>query len=400
MRFLISLSVIVLLAFVPAQPVRAASPTCVSPEKLLSWPAVNPIWEMCWLPPNQSVGPRRSGMELRNVYYNGQLVLRRAHAPMLFAEYRGGAGGNCYRDWKDDVTPILAATAVQNKLGDIPEGGAAATTSCDRSQAPTASYGTCPFQLTTPSGYSCTNGVMIENLGNRVRLTAQYIADWYMYSSRFVFYADGRIEPSFGFGNRNGTYNNVTHWHHNYWRFEFDIEDTGNNVVSENDVDKTVEFSSLRNATGAPDGGPTTWSVRNPVSGNGYRLVPGSEDYNVPTNESGRNFHKVDFMATLAKTNEYGDNPNYNLSDCTMNQDALVNNESIANTNQALYYRVAVRDSTASNWPPGCSGASCIPQDSMVCKKTGPMFVPFGPWSEYIFAHGFEVLVPGAGIVD
>src|SRR5690606_13039415 len=128
------------------------SPTCVGSESKLSWPAVNPIWEMCWLDPSDSIGPRGSGMELRNVYWNGQLVLRRAHAPMLFAEYRGGAGGDCYRDWKDVRTSTLAAAVVQNQLGDIPGGGNAAITACDRSSHPTNSYGTCPFQLTIPGG--------------------------------------------------------------------------------------------------------------------------------------------------------------------------------------------------------------------------------------------------------
>lgn len=374
----------------------SGSPTCVAPEVKLSWPAVNPIWEMCWLGPSQSAGPRGSGLELRNVYRNGQLVMRRAHAPMLFAEYKDGGGGNCYRDWKDEPTAILAASGVQNQLGVIPSGQPAATTSCDRSDEPTASYGSCPYGLSVPGGYSCANGVMIEDLGDSVRLTTQYIAGWYMYSSRFVFRADGRMEPSFGFGNRNGTYNSVTHWHHNYWRFEFDIDGLGNNVVSVNGVDQATEFSDLRDATGGTGGGPVTWEVRNPTTGNGYRLVAGPNDYNVPTNQSGRNFHLVDFMATQAHSNEYGDNPNYNLGDCTMNQNALVNGESIANNNQAIYYRVAVRDSTANSWPPGCSGGSCVPQDSMVCKKTGPTLVPIGPWAEFIFANGFDVLVPGA----
>ncbi|HMM66670.1 MAG TPA: hypothetical protein PKC03_06980 [Dokdonella sp.] len=375
---------------------HAGSPTCVAPEVKLSWPSANPVWEMCWLGPNQSVGPRGSGMELRNVYWRGQLVMRRAHAPMLFAEYKDGFGGNCYRDWKDERTPVLAAVGVQNQLGTIPSGQPAATTSCDRSQDPTASYGTCPFALPTPPGYSCANGVMIEDLGDSVRLTTQYVADWYMYSSRFVFHRDGRMEPSFGFGNRNGTFNSVTHWHHNYWRFEFDIDGLGNNVVSIDDIDVATEFSDVRNAGGGPGGGPRTWSVRNPVSGNGYRFVPGASDYAVPADESGRGLHTVDFMATQAHFGEYGDTPDYLLGDCVMHADNLVNGESIANNNQALYYRVGVRDATANDWPPGCTTGTCIPQDSMVCKKAGPTLVPFGPWADLIFADGFDVLVPGA----
>ena len=375
---------------------HAATPTCVAPEVKLSWPATNPVWEMCWLGPNQSVGPAGSGMELRNVHWNGQLVLRRAHAPMLFAEYKGGAGGDCYRDWKDDRTPILAASTVQNQLGVVPIGGNPATTSCDRSNAPTTSYGTCPYGLPTPTGYNCAQGVMIEDLGDRVRLTAQYVADWYMYSSRFEFLADGRMEPTFGFGNRNGTFNSVTHWHHNYWRFEFDIDGDGANVVSTNGVDQTAEFSDVRNATGGIGGGPTTWEVRNATSGNGFRLIPGANDYLVPANQSGRGFHMTDFMATRANTGEYGDVPDYDLFDCEMHTANLVNGQSIANTNQALYYRVAVRDTTANSWPSGCSGAACQAQDSMICKSAGPQWVPFGPWADLIFANGFDALVPGA----
>ena len=373
----------------------AGSPTCTSPEVALSWPAVDPIWQMCALPPDQSVGPDGSGMELRKVFFKGHEVFVRAHAPMLFAEYKDGAGGNCYRDWKDDTTPVLADNAVHNQLG-ISVDPTSATTSCDRSQSPTASYGTCPYQL---AGYpnatgTCFSGIAMEDGGDHVTLTTQYRASWYMYSSRWTFYSNGNIEPSFGFGNNNGTYNSVTHWHHNYWRMEFDI-DAAHNTVSKNGVDQATEFTDLRNATGGPGGTPTTWEIRNPTTGNGYKLVPGSADYDVPTNQSGRGFHTIDLMATQQHNNEYGDRSDNPLGACAMDQNALVNGESIADTNIALYYRVAVRDSTANNWPPGCSGASCIPQDSMVCKKVGPTLVAFGPWVGSTPAVPAATVAPG-----
>jgi hypothetical protein len=363
---------------------HAVSPTCTSPETKLSWPAVNPVWEMCWVPPNQSVGPDGSGLELRKVYFKGHQVFVRAHAPMLFAEYKNGAGGNCYRDWKDTTEQILSDLAVQGHLG-MSTHLATATTSCDRSQNPTASYGKCPYQLPgfPNANTTCYSGVTIEDDGDHVLLTAQYSASWYMYASRWAFYADGHIEPTFGFGNNNGTYNTVTHWHHNYWRFEFSVDGAAN-TVSTDGVDNTVEFSDLRNATSGPGGGPHTWAVRNPTTGNGYQVVPGSDDYDVPTNQSGRNFHTVDFMATQQHNAEYGDSASNNLSDCTMHQNVLVNGESLVNTNVALYYTVAVRDSTANDWPPGCTpgaGGTCIPQDSMECKKKeGAGLMPFGPW--------------------
>jgi hypothetical protein len=360
----------------------ADSPTCnaAQHETKMSWPAVNPIWEMCWLPPSFSSATDGSSLELRNVYFKGHLVMRRAHVPMLFAEYRTST---CYRDWKDDDANFLADHAVQGHLGislDPPQ----AITSCDRSADPTASYGNCPFQL---AGYpnataGCASGVTIEDGGDHVTLTTQHAAAWYQYSSRWIFYADGNMEPQFGFGNNDGTNSSITHWHHNYWRMEFAIDDAANavNTISVNDVDQTTEFTDLRNATGGPGGVAKTWEVRNPITGNGFRLVPSGEDYKIPTDESGRHFHTIDVMATKQHDGEYGDRSDNPLGACAMNQAALVNGESLVNTSTALYYRVSVRDATANNWPTGCSGASCIPQDSMICKKRGPTLEPFGPW--------------------
>lgn len=359
--------------------VLAASPNCATEGgQLLSWPAGDPVWEMCWLGPDSSIGPRGSGLELRAVHYRGIPVARRIHAPMLFAEYRSST---CYRDWKDDDTPTLAHTSTHNQLGTPPDLNRLAATSCSVSQHPTQSYGACPHQQQTGNGYQCSTGqnVIIEDLGDHVRFVSQYRADWYMYDSRISFFADGDIEPIFGFGNNNGTFNSTTHWHHNYWRFDFDIDGEPVNRVSINGVDQTVEFHDLR---GEP--GSTTWEVHNPDTGRGYRLVPGADDYTVPTNDSGRGFHMVDFMATQYRQNEYGDNPNYSLGDCGMNEDALVNGESIANNDVVLWYRVAVRDTTSNDWPPGCGGAGnpCLPQDSMICKTAGPRLEPIGTWGE------------------
>jgi hypothetical protein len=140
---------------------------------------------------------------------------------------------------------------------------------------------------------------------------------------------------------------------------------------------------------------PKTWEVRNPVTGNGYRLVPGSADYLIPTNESGRGFHTIDVMATKQHDGEYGDRSDNPLGACAMNQGALVNGESLVDTSIALYYRVSVRDSTASDWPPGCSGGTCIPQDSMICKKRGPTLMPFGPWADAVPGNPAATVAPG-----
>lgn len=362
-----------------ALPAHAASPTCSGAnETKLSWPAANPIWEMCWLRPQHSSGPEGSGLEIRNVHLNGYPVIKAAHSPLLFAEY---TGSTCYRDWKDATTSILGEPAVRNQLGTSVAFNA--TTSCDRSNHPTASYGACPFQLPGRTGADCFNGVAIEDRGDHVVVTVQYNAAWYSYGSRFIFHADGSFEPLFGFGNYDGTNNGTTHWHHNYWRLDFDIDGPTNDLVSVNDVVRTSEFTDLRSLTGGPGATERTWEVRDSVTGRGFRLMPSSADYITPTNQSGRNFHTTDLIATIYKANEYGDRSDNNISACGMAHTNLANGEDLdgpagAGTDVVMYYRVGVRDLTGV--------------DSMVCKDAGPMFVPFGPWgTDQIFGHDFEL---------
>ncbi len=108
-RVLRGLAALALLA--GAGVVQAASPTCVSPEVKMSWPsAANPVWELCWVAYGNSAGPDGSGLEIRKVHWNGTLVLKTAHSPLLFADY---TSGTCYRDWKDQGVSFLAPPGVR-----------------------------------------------------------------------------------------------------------------------------------------------------------------------------------------------------------------------------------------------------------------------------------------------
>lgn len=364
----------------------ADSPTCSSAafENKVSWPdAVNPVWEMCWLTPQRSSGPRGSGLELRNVHYRGKLVLKRAHAPILFAEYRNGAGGDCYRDWKDANSPFAAETSVRNILG-TPTNYYAKTT-CDVSVHPTQAVGNCPYPGNNTFGLTSADcmsagGVAIENLpgGGGFVLTSQYAADWYKYSSRFFFYENGDIEPVFGFGNSTDTFNNVTHWHHNYWRFDFDLDGPENDVIIVDGVNQTTEFSLVRDKQET--------RVFDPMAGFGYIIETGPNDNKYPPNQSGRGMHTTDIIGTRYGANEYSDRPNNSLGDCQMIASNLANGESLVGQDIVLYYRVSARDQTANNWPN--PGAGAEPQDSLVCKEAGPRLRYFegGP----MFQDGFE----------
>src|SRR5207244_4088855 len=46
----------------------AQSAGCAPPYKI-DWPASNPVWSFCWVPPDNSSGVDGSGLELRNVFY-------------------------------------------------------------------------------------------------------------------------------------------------------------------------------------------------------------------------------------------------------------------------------------------------------------------------------------------
>lgn len=354
---------------------RAAGADCATwGGTLLKWPAAAPVWEMCWVRPSQSVGADGSGLELRDVHYKGILVAKRMHAPILFAEYTSGL---CYRDWKDADARFVASPPVRNQLG-VPT-PFIATTSCDISQHPTSSYGTCPFTGAPGTSFVGTDciaapgGVAIEDMGDHVVLTTQYSAAWYQYTSRYAFWDNGDIQPEFGFGNNNGTNNSITHWHHNYWRFDFDIDGANNNDILANGVQQSNEFTGLRSLTGGPGGGPTYWDVTTTRGGFGYRIVSGTNDYR-PPNESGMSHHTVDVIGSRFINNEYADRSDNNLGDCTMTANNIANAASIADTDVVFWYRTSVRDTTG--------------QDSMICKQGGPTMTRVGDWP--IFRGDFD----------
>ncbi len=366
--------------FLVSTALLAESPSCSGPsETKVSWPVDDPIWEFCYLAPSQSSAADGSSLEIRDAYRNGILVFERAHIPMLFAQYETGL---CYRDWKDFNVAFLKSDLT------LPKPRPAITT-CDASVSDTQPVFNCPFTDVVKGGSvgsaaDCMTGVDIEMYGDRVVLTTNHSAAWYKYSSRFTFFADGRIQPRFGFSNSDGTNFNINHFHHAYWRINFDINGASNDTVLENSTLMVNEFSSFRDPTG-DNGSETTWSIIDSVSGRGYRINPTPQDYLVDADASGTGNHPIDVMATryrLLNGNlpEYSDTPgNNSLGNCSMNVGNLVNSESIDEADVVFWYRASVSDIG------GNAG------NSMRCKSAGPIFEPLGDWARVeIFINGFE----------
>lgn len=184
----------------------------------LSWPTVGPVWDFCFRPPSASSGANGSGLELSNVRYRGTLVIGRAHIPILNVKYTANpsaCGGQnlCYRDW------FYSQQAF----------------SCE----PTVSPGICSG-TTTPATTVCQHpgadagsfdGVAVENLPDRLRLTAQCRAGWYRYIPIWEFFADGTIQARFAASSIDHTCVAYSHHHHAYFRLDVDVNGSAGNYV-------------------------------------------------------------------------------------------------------------------------------------------------------------------------
>src|SRR5262245_47813491 len=97
MRNAMTAAFLPLLLSPPAQP---ASPKCATAGgTLVQFPSPSPGWEFCLVPPSNSSGTNGSGIEIREAFFNGHKVLKRAHVPILNVKYIAGAPCFCYRDW-------------------------------------------------------------------------------------------------------------------------------------------------------------------------------------------------------------------------------------------------------------------------------------------------------------
>jgi Copper amine oxidase, enzyme domain len=331
-----------------AASVRAAA-FCQSGEHQMSWPDANPVWTFCWLRPSNSSGGNGSGLEIRDVHYKGHLVMNRGHAPILNVQYDPGGCG-CYRDWSYQEAVFQADHVISPGYA---EPTTPPLTVCD----------------TGGSGgdIGTFTGVAAEKLPDRLILTTQYKAGFYRYTMKWRFYLDGRIEPVFAFGALNSGCIGYTHRHHAYWRFDFDIDSGDSSVVSE----------SMRPAIGPKPGAhvpPTilpnetmrindppglTWSIVNPATGRGYRVVPGPE-VALPADS----FSVGDAWFLKYKFNELDDTGQPGTG-CPINIGNLVNGEPIAG-DVVMWYR---------------SGWLHLGQELDDCDLVGPTLHPIGDWS-------------------
>jgi len=289
----------------------------------IEWPSTHPVWSFWWIPPDLSSGINGSGLELRHVYYKHHLVLSRAHVPILNVKYSpGGCGGAdlCYRDWAKEYAPFEANNVLKPGYA---EPTTTPTTVCEH---PGYDQGT-------------FSGVAAERGPHQLILTTQMEAGWYRYIQQWVFHKDGTINPLFKFSAVNSYCVSKAHVHHAYWRLDFDIDGSPDDVVEEYNNPplspggphwyRKTEGNRLRDSTRN-----RKWRVRDKETGRKFEIIPSPHDGTA----AGDPFAVADVWVLRYHPNEIDDG----ATTCQTQLNNYINGENVDGQDIVLWYAAHV----------------------------------------------------------
>lgn len=177
---------------------------CPTPHRI-DWPADHPVWSLCWISPDESSGIDGSGLELRDVFYKGKLVLRRSGVPLINVDYDPGGCGS-YRDWQHALMDFSADHAMGAPGSRYAEPTRPPQTMCDHPGIDAGDF----------------QGVAAFKTPEALVLTTQLQAGPYRYVHKWTFRPDGSIDARVAFTSRLDPCTRMPHNHHAYWRLELD----------------------------------------------------------------------------------------------------------------------------------------------------------------------------------
>jgi hypothetical protein len=332
----------------------------VAPTGHVAWPATNPVWEFDFVRPSARTTTRGAGLELRDVRYNGRVVIERAHAPILNVEYDPGGGCSCFRDWSYTEAGIATGPVLPggNACVALAEAGNVVTT-CESNQPPDP-----PGPGGDPGSFL---GVGVEDFGTELVLTGNMSAGWYRYRMKWHFYLDGRIWPEYSFSAADAVCTATTHRHHAYWRFDFDIDDTPvNDIVTEVNpfAGTSVTFTEEVARESGPSRDGIFWQIRDGSTSVGYDLVPSTADRLLPVD----GFSKFDLAVLQYHAGVYDDGVN-SLNDCAIRPERMVGTsptnptpESLVGQDVEVWYRSGALHPGNNPWECDIVGPSLIPE--------------------------------------
>ena len=303
----------------------SAAAQCQAPYRI-EWPSANPVWTLCWTPPDASSGPSGSGLELRHVFYKGKRVFWHLNMPVLNVLYDQPSGfcGPTYRDWLNELQAFDANNVISPGYA---EPTTPPKTVCDAPGADVGSFA----------------GVAVEKLNDRLILTTQTRAGWYRYINKMIFFPDGTMQPQFGFTAVSYECVNKPHMHHGYWRFDLDIDGAANDVIKERRrflfffrkwVTLSSEQTRLRTSSNS-----RRWQVVDASTGRGIRVEPGPHDA-----VGGDAFGGPDVWALRYHGNEIDDGGSTGgQAGDAQHITPFVNGESVNRQDVVMWYRVGLR---------------------------------------------------------
>ncbi|MFQ3610936.1 MAG: hypothetical protein SNJ72_05490 [Fimbriimonadales bacterium] len=206
-----------------------------------------------------------AGVELRDVFYNGRLVIRRAGMPVLNVFYDGNSCGP-YRDWLYSENCFkCTGTDIGNGLR-VADPNTNVRTICeDMNDAGTL------------------RGVAVYEDAGELVLISECDAGWYRYITGWRFHPSGIIRPRFMYGYTDSSCVCRGRLHNAIWRIHFALDGQGGLMVEEYDAPRgsragrwtpiVMEARRLR----YPDR-DRRWRVRKLSTGFTAEIVPGAKD--------------------------------------------------------------------------------------------------------------------------
>lgn len=281
------------------------------------------IWQMKVTRPAASAGFWGSGIEISDVSYKGRKVLAKVHSPIMNVDYLNNACGP-FRDWMYAENPF-------NAQGERTAWGIL--------QA--ASKPTTIFESKVDRGNF--RGVAYYIDGDDIVFVTELAAAWYRYVSEYRFSRDGTIRPIFRFGSVFNSCVCRTHFHHVYWRFDFDIDGEKNTVqvlanTSRGARWRTVQ-SEEKQLRGA--GKRRSWRVLDRSLRAGYVISPG------PRDGTANSFGSGDVWILRKSIFEFDDLLVYRGQKA--NLDAFLTNESVVDRDVVVWYGAHLTHTHDSN---------------------------------------------------
>ena len=313
-----------------------------------AWPADDPVWEFDMVRPEATETAATfngTGLELRNVRYNGRKVFERANVPVLNVEYEPGGGCGCFRDWQDNEVRFQA------------DGVLPGDADCFAESTPGFVQSTCEVAADNEGGdVGAFEGIAFEDYGDELVVTAHMSAGWYRYRMRWHLYTDGRIWPEYSYAAASATCTSAAHRHHAYWRFDFDLDGTPtDDVVREHGPGGETVFTAEADRTWGDAADGVYWSVTDETSDVGYRITPSADDLLVPIDD----FSKTDALVLRYQTDEFDDAG----GSCAIQYGDMVDGEPLEGEDVVFWYRSSALHTAGNPWE---------------CDIVGPTLDPFG----------------------